>query len=60
VRSELSIGAEFQVVMDDDGSSLSSEVLSDIIEEGERIGTLMILLPSEIWTKPRDGRYATF
>jgi len=42
--------------MEDDGSRVSTDVLSAVIEEGERIGTLMVLQPSQCWTKPSDDK----
>jgi len=42
---------EFRIVFEDDGSSVSEEVLAAILEDGERVGTLMVLQPSETWTK---------
>jgi len=41
VKSRLSV-SHFTVVVEDDGSSVSDEVLTAIIEEGESLGTLMI------------------
>ena len=49
VKSRLSV-SHFTVVVEDDGSSVCDEVLAGIIEEGESLGTLMILKNSENWT----------
>jgi hypothetical protein len=49
VQNELSV-SEFTVVMEDDGSSISDDVLGGIIEEGERVGCLMVLAPAETWS----------
>ena len=42
---------QFTVVVEDDGSCVCDEVLTAIIEEGERLGPLMILNNSEKWTR---------
>jgi len=57
VRNEFSI-TKFDVVMEDDGSRVPTDVLSAVIDEGERIGTLMVLQPSQSWTKPSDGNHS--
>lgn len=43
--------SDFQMVLEEDGAAVSSEVLADIIEEGESLGLLMLLQPGESWTK---------
>ena len=39
------------MVVEDDGSSVCDDVLTAIIEEGEKLGTLMILKDSQNWTR---------
>lgn len=41
----------FTVVLEDDGSEVSEEVITEIIQEGVSLGTLMILGPTEAWFK---------
>jgi len=41
----------FSCVLEEDGSMVSDEVLDDIIESRENIGTLMILQNTEAWRK---------
>jgi len=50
VRSSLLLN-DFTLAMEDDSSVVSPDVLSEIITEGERIGTLMVLAGSETWVK---------
>ena len=50
VKKELK-NNEFRIVLEDDGSSVSEEVQAAILEDGERVGTMMVLQPSETWTK---------
>jgi len=50
VKSRLSV-SHFTVVVEDDGSSVCDEVLTAIIEDGESLGTLMILNNSQNWTR---------
>lgn len=50
VKKELNM-TEYRLVLEDDGSSVSEEVLAAILEDGEKVGTLMVLQPSETWAK---------
>ena len=49
MRSLLSVDS-FKVVLEEDGSCVPDDVLESIIDENEKVGTLMILQPGEIWT----------
>jgi len=50
VKSRLAVD-NFTVVLEDDGSSLCDEVLTAVIEDGETLGTLMVLSDSQKWTR---------
>lgn len=41
--------ASFTYVMEEDGSLVGDEDMADIIESGEKIGTVMILQNNEVW-----------
>ena len=41
----------FSVVLEDDGSSICDDVLTALIEDGDKLGTLMILSESQNWTQ---------
>jgi len=51
VQKELNIPDNFRVVTEDDGSGISQYVLVAIIEDGERIGTIMVLGSSQQWSR---------
>ena len=40
----------FTLVLEDDGSSVCDDVITAGIEEGEKLGTLMVLKDSQNWT----------
>jgi len=52
---KMQLGLEsFSVVLEDDGSSVCDDVLTALIEDGdngEKLGTLMILSESQNWTQ---------
>lgn len=49
VKSKLAV-ANFTVVLEDDGSSVCDDVMTAIIEDGEKLGTMMVLKESQKWT----------
>jgi len=49
VRSLLSV-ASFTLVLEDDGSSVPDDVITSLITDNEKIGTLMVLQPGQLWT----------
>ena len=49
VKSKLAL-ERFYIVVEDDGSTVDDDVLMAVIEDGENIGTLMILDQSQNWT----------
>ena len=49
VKSKLAL-ERFYIVVEDDGSTVDNDVLMAVIEDGENIGTLMILDQSQNWT----------
>jgi len=49
VKSRLAV-EDFTVVTEDDGSSVCDDVLTAIIEDGEKMGTLMVLKDAQNWT----------
>jgi len=49
VKSKLAV-ENFSVVLEDDGSSVCDDVMNAIIEDGEKLGTLMVLKDSQKWT----------
>ena len=50
VRNVLSIPSEFTLVLEDDGSSVSDDVIRSLIDDNENISTLMVLQPGQTWT----------
>jgi len=38
-------------VLEEDGSHISDDMLATILDEGKKIGTLMLLRPREGWTE---------
>ena len=49
VRSLLSI-TNFSLVLEEDGSFVPDDVVTSVIAENDKLGTLMILQPSQSWT----------
>jgi hypothetical protein len=41
--------ADIQVVLEEDGTVIPNDVLSDVTDEGSPLGLLMLLQPSEMW-----------
>jgi len=50
VKTKLGVD-HFTVVVEDDGSDVCSDVMTAIIEDGEKLGTLMVLKDGENWTR---------
>ena len=50
VKSKLAVD-HFTVVVEDDGSSVCDDVMTAVIEDGEKLGTLMLLKDSQKWTR---------
>jgi len=40
----------FTMVLEEDGSSVPADVMTVVIDDNEKIGTLMVLRPNQFWT----------
>lgn len=40
----------FTMVLEKDGSSVPADVITAVIDDNEKIGTLMVLRPNQFWT----------
>jgi len=57
VKEVLSVTDDINLVLEEDGSEIMEDVLTEIFDAKEKIGTIMVLKTGEMWHKG-DGKTA--